>query len=319
MMSLENGVPHRADLVGRTSPDKQPSPHVLLCFGLASAALVLWGLLHAAYWRRVIYHDAWLANFPVMFAVAKNMACVGMPDWLGNVDSGTSVSLYTSSLTIANPVRLTALFLMSCLKPGIVAAVYLQKVHIFILYLCLAAGMYVMGRVLFVRRLSAVYLFAATLFAGLCMETIHSDQATTILFWVPWIVVCAVRFHRERRERYAHWYANAAVLFFSLQSLDQAPHLSAFAAELALILYASLQAEALLEGVRLHWRRLWPAALMLLLTGAQLRFLLGELVRHVPSQRAGADARCGGIRAECVRPADGADRIAAAARLYLSL
>jgi len=287
MMSLEKGVPHMADLAGPTSSEKRSSPHVLLCFGLASAMLVLWGLLHAANWQRVIYHDAWLYNFPVTFAVAKNMACAGMPDWLGNVDSGTPVSLYTSSFTIANPVRLTALFLMSCLKPGIAAAVYFQKAHIFILYLCLAAGMYVMGRVLFVERLSAVYLFAATLFAGLCMETIHSDQATTILFWAPWIVACAVRFHRERTEQYAHWYANAAVLLFSLQSLDQVPHLSAFAAGLALILYASLQPEALLEGVRLHWKRLWPAALMLLLTGAQLRFLLGELVRHVPSQRAG--------------------------------
>jgi hypothetical protein len=241
MMSLESGVPHMADLAGPTSSEKRSSPHVLLSFGLASAALILWGLLHAAYWRRVIYHDAWLYNFPVMFAVAKNMACAGMPEWLANVDSGTPISLYASSATITNPVRLTALFLMSCLKPGIAAAVYLQKAHIFILYLCVAAGMYLMGRVLFIRRLSAVYLFVATLFAGLCMEASHSDQATTILFWVPWIVACAARFHRERRERYAHWYANAAVLFFSLQSLDQAPHLSAFAAGLASILYALLQ------------------------------------------------------------------------------
>ena len=260
-----------------------------LCFFLMCIVLGLWSVVHVANRDRIIYHDSWLANFPMMFAVAKNMKCAGMPDWLGGVDSGTPVSLYAASVSIINPIRLAALFAMSCLELSPKAAISLQKAQILLLYLCLAGGMYLMGRALYREHLSAVYLFAATLFAGLCMETIHSDQATTILFWLPWIVICAVKFHRSRSKPHGHWYMNAAALFVCLQALDQAPHFVVFAAGLALLLYALLQPVALVEGLRLHWKRLWPAALVVVLTGVHLRFLLGELGHAAPSQRPDLD------------------------------
>lgn len=257
------------------------------CFGLMIGVLALWLIVHGLFWGRLIYHDAWMYNFPKMLGISKGMACAGLPEWLGKIDSGTPVSIYTTSDTITNPLRLALLFFMSCLKPSVEAAVYLQKAHIFIFYLWLASSMYVMGRVLFRHQLSAVYLFAATLFAGLCMQTAHSDQAAAILFWLPWIVICLVKFHRQKAERQAHWYLNAAALFVALQSLDQSPHFIVFAAGLALILYAVMCPQALLAGLRLHWLRLWPAAFLLLLTAAHLHFLLGEIAGYIPSVRRG--------------------------------
>ena len=161
---------------------------------LMAGCTVIWAVLQLVFAGRLIYHDTWLHNFPLLFAVAKNMACTGMPDWLGRIDSGTPVSIYTTSSSLTNPVRLALVFLMSCLRPGIAEGVRFHQAHVFLLYLFFAAGMYVLGRALYARHLSAVYLFAATLFAGLCLQTEHSDQSVTILFWVPWIVVCAVKF-----------------------------------------------------------------------------------------------------------------------------
>ena len=254
-------------------------------FCLLAGSLAVWIALHCVFWRYLIFHDSWRYNFPVLLAVSRSMACSGMPDWLGGVDSGTPVALYASQFGLTNPIRLALLFLMSCLKPGLTGAIYFQKFHILALYLSFAAGMYVMGRVLYRHRLSALYLFAATLFAGLTMETTHSDQTVLILFWLPWIVSCFVLFHRERAEHHAHWYLNAAVLLAALQSLYPSPHLTAFSAALALALYGALKPAAFFDGLRRHWRCLWPAGVVLALTGADLGFLLRQFQDHVPSLR----------------------------------
>ena len=253
--------------------------------GLLAGVLALWLIVHGVFWGRLIYHDSWTFNFPVQFGIAKNMACSGMPDWFGMVDSGTPLSIYNSSFTLTNPLRLASLFLVSCLNPGVSSAVYAQKICIFALYLFFAAGMYVMGRILYRQHLCAVYLFAASLFAGLCMETVHSDQSVLILFWLPWIVGCLVRFHRARRQPRAHWYLNAAVLLIALQALDHLPHLTAFAAGLGLLIYAALEPRALLEGLRLHWKRLWPAALALAATAAHLFYVWTALGDYASSLR----------------------------------
>ena len=252
---------------------------------LLAGILVIWALVQGGFWHRLIYHDTWLYNFPVLAAISRSMACSGMPDWLGGVDSGTPMALYTSSFSLTNPIRLPLLFFMSCLKPGLTGAIYFQKFHILALYLCFAAGMYVMGRVLYRHRQSALYLFAATLFAGLSMETAHSDQTVLILFWLPWIVSCFVLFHRERAERHAQWYLNAAVLLAALQSLDHLPHLTTISVALALVLYGALEPAALLDGLRRHWQRLWPAGVMLALTGAHLLYLMSEISQYGASLR----------------------------------
>ena len=250
-----------------------PSPGAL-------AERLLW-----AFAGRLIYHDNWTFNFPILAAVSRDMACRFMPDWRDKIGSDTPLALYSSTSTLTNPFRIAWLFLTSCVQPGVEIADYLYKIHIFSLYLTFVVGMYVMGCVPYRHILSAVYLSAATLFAGLCMESMHSDQTTAILFWLPRIVTCVGKFHRARYERQAHWYLNAAVMLTALQALDQAPHFTAFAARLALVLYAALEPQAVLDGVRLHGKRLRPAAIVLLLTAAHLHYLLSELGHYTPSLR----------------------------------
>ena len=268
-------------------PEPQPSRGERCDVALMAAVFVAWAAVQLAFADRLIYHDAWLYNFPTLFAIAKNMACTAMPDWLWGIDSGTPVDVYTVAQSVTNPLRLAILFLMSCLKPNLTGAVYLFKLHVYLLYLFLALGMYVLGRVLMRHHLSAVYLFAATLFAGLCLQAAHSDQAVALLIWTPWIVSCVVKFHRGRTERHSAWYVNAAVLLVVLQTLDQAPHYTAYASAVAFILYAAFAPLDLLEGLRANWRRLWPAALVLGLTGLQLAHLLSEIVAYAPSLRPG--------------------------------
>ena len=68
-----------------------------------AVAAALWLSVHGVFWGRLIYHDAWAHNFPMLFAISKSMACAGLPEWLGKVDSGTPVSIYTVSTTIHQP------------------------------------------------------------------------------------------------------------------------------------------------------------------------------------------------------------------------
>ena len=77
---------------------------------LLAGILVIWALVQGGFWHRLIYHDTWLYNFPVLAAISRSMACSGMPDWLGGVNSGTPMALYTSSFSLTNPIRLPLLF-----------------------------------------------------------------------------------------------------------------------------------------------------------------------------------------------------------------
>ena len=120
-------------------------------------------------------------------------------------------------------LRLPFLHLMGCFSPDIIPSLFIQKIQIFLTYLAFSGGMCVLGRVLFQRHLSAVYLFAATLYAGFCMNALHSDQIISLIFWLPWAVSCAVLFHRNRYNSKGAWYLNGAVFFYSLAVLDEYP------------------------------------------------------------------------------------------------
>ena len=96
---------------------------------------------------------------------------------------------------------------------------YLYKPQIFISYFLFGVGMFVLGRLLFQARASAVYLLAATLFAGLCSYLSHSDQVIiSILFWAPWIAICMTLYHQTRGTRAAPWYLSGIALLGSIQA-----------------------------------------------------------------------------------------------------
>src|SRR5690349_11648793 len=128
----------------------------------AALAVVLlgpWVALQIIFRDRLVYHDSWRHGFPIFYAVAKETTCRGLPRWLGMVDSGSPLIIYVMSFSLLQIVRLPALLLTGCLHLDIVPAMYVYQAQFLAGYLALAGGMFVLGRLLFSRRLSALFLF----------------------------------------------------------------------------------------------------------------------------------------------------------------
>jgi hypothetical protein len=245
----------------------------------------LWALLHLAYLGQFIYHDSWEHNFPMLYGFARQGGCRGLPNWLWWPDSGTPTLIYAVSTSLTQILRVPALYALGCLHLDLLAGVYFYKAAIYLGYLALALGMYVLGRLALAHTLSAVYLFAATLLAGLCLDAAHSDQVVTITFWFPWILACGILYHRHYESAIASRYLNFAVLFLSLQAFDQYPHFALVAFGAAAAIYALLERERARAALSLHWRRLWPSALVLGLTIAHFLVFRAAVGGYAPSLR----------------------------------
>jgi len=254
----------------------------LAAFGCVVA---FWAILHWLYRNTYIFHDAWKHNFPETFGVSRNSACGQFAHWLMSPDTGSPTVIYAISISLTQPIRAVLLNLWACLPPRPLDAMLQYKLQIFVIYLGFALGMFVLGRVLFRHWLSALYLAAATLFAGFCVDNVHSDQSVIIVFWVPWCAAALALADRHAGESHAAIYVNLASVFLSLQLLDQAPHLAAFAAAIAFSLYAFMRSNRLGDLLKL-WPRYWPAALVLLFTAGCLYVVQGQIYDYQPSQRA---------------------------------
>src|SRR2546428_1957516 len=194
---------------------------------ILSFALIvgLWLGLQTAFYRTFIYHDAWKNGFPVLLSVGRQTTCGGLPLWLGRVDTGSPLVIYTITFSnLTHLLRIPVLWLIGCLDLGLVPAMYLTKAQIIAGHVALSGAMFVLGCVLFERRLAAIYLFVATLYAGLFLQAMHSDQFLWDPFWIPWAIACAVLAHRRRAESAGAWYLNGVVLFLSLAALEHYPH-----------------------------------------------------------------------------------------------
>jgi hypothetical protein len=244
----------------------------------------VWVVLLALHADRFIVHDTWKHQFPILYAVARESGCSGLATWLGRVDSGSPVLIYAISTSATQILRLPTLWLMGCLGLDPLAAVSLYKAHVAAAYLVFAAGMYVLGRVLFTRALSAVYLLAATLFSGLFLDVSHSDQVLAILFWWPWIVTATVLAHRHWPTPRAHRCIVAAACFMSAEALDQYPHFLAVATVVGGALAAAVWRPRLsMRGARLRY--LWAVLLIAAVTGVQLWLVRNAIVEYQPSLR----------------------------------
>ncbi|MGO8867117.1 MAG: hypothetical protein ACLQME_11505 [Alphaproteobacteria bacterium] len=252
---------------------------------LMLAVAFAWAALHLAFLGQFIYHDSWKHNFPMLYDLAQQSSCRGLPSWLWTPDSGTPTLIYVISTSLTQILRAPALYLLGCVHPGLVASVYYHKAVTYLGYFGLALGMYVLGRLLLQHRMSAVYLFAATLFAGLCLQAAHSDQVVTITFWFPWTAACGVLYHRHYDSLSGSRYLNLAVLFVCLQSFDQYPHFQVIAVGAAAAIYALFERRRALAALRMHWRRLWPSALVLGLTISHFLILRGAVSGYAPSLR----------------------------------
>ena len=83
-------------------------------------------------------------------------------------------------------------------------------------------------------------------------------------------------------------YVNLATVFFCLELLDQSPHLAAFAATIAFFIYAAIRFDRLVVLLK-HWRRYWPAVLIILVTAGCLYVIQSQIYDYQPSQRAAID------------------------------
>jgi hypothetical protein len=158
----------------------------------------------------------------------------------------------------------------------------IYKAQIFVIYLGFALGMFVLGRVIFRHWLSALYLMAATLFAGACIDSLHSDEVAIIVFWVPWTGAALAMAHRHHASRRGPTYVNLAALFSCLQLADMYPHIPSLALIYALVIYIALAGTGALRAILAQWPRLWPAVLVVMLTAGALYALHGQIFDYQP-------------------------------------
>jgi hypothetical protein len=249
------------------------------------AVVSVWIVLHAAFYDTFLLHDSWIHIFPIVFNVSRDVTCSGLPDWLTMLDTGAPSAIYVVSASLTHLVRLPVLYLMGCLGLEVPAAAYLYKLQIYVSYLGFGLGMYVLGRALYERRESAVYLLAATLFTGICLDSAHSDQVVSMVFWVPWIATCLACFWRYREKPLGAAFLCGAVLFASVELLDQYPHFTMLALSTAIFVALALQRGELVFSIARHWKWFWPALLVLVVTGMQLLVVKEGIADYRPSLR----------------------------------
>lgn len=247
--------------------------------------IVVWLILHVAFFDFFIYHDSWKYGFPILFGITKQATCGGMPSWLGMIDNGSPLIIYLISVSLTQALLQPFLLLMGCLKPDVFAAMYAYKAQIYLTYAGFAGGMYFMGLALFRHRSSAVYLFAATLFAGMCLDNAHSSQIAAIVFWVPWVVIAAVFAIRSEAVVDRALWVNFVVLLLCAQLLDQYPHFVVVSVLTSVLIFFVPRLESCKSLVRVPPARLWPAALVVILTVLQLGVIRAAVDDYQPALR----------------------------------
>ncbi len=186
---------------------------------------------------------------------------------------------------MTNAFRLPTLILNGCLGLDVVPALFLYKAEILAMWLVLAASTYVLGRTLFRSRLAAAFVFVALLLASMGLDDLHSDQDAVILFWLPWILLSAVRAHRNRSNRQGALYFNLTILFLCLQAFDHYPHFPLVVTCVGGLLYVVLFNGACREFIKNQWRWMWPALIPLAITGVEMVVFKNAISDYVPSQR----------------------------------
>lgn len=249
------------------------------------AVVGAWLALHSAFAGYFIYHDSWKHQFPVIFGITKQADCGSVPQWLGMIDNGSSLIIYLISMSLTQAVLLPFLLFMGCAHPGVLTAMYAFKFQIYLAYAVFAGGMYVMGLVLFRHRSSAVYLFAATLFAGMCLDHAHSSQIAAIVFWTPWIVIATLLAVKAPSIVERATWVNALVVLLSAQLLDQYPHFVVISVAISLFAFMLPHRATLGPLARVPPVRLLPAAVVIALTIFQLAVIRFTVADYQPALR----------------------------------
>jgi hypothetical protein len=248
---------------------------------------VIWLLLHIIFADFFIYHDSWKHLFPVIFSITKQANCGSIPAWLGMIDNGSPTIIYLISKSLTEAFSLPYLILMGCVKPGVLVAMYAYKFQIYLVYLGFSCGMFFMGLTLFQHRISAIYLFAVTLFAGMCLDHAHSSQIGAIVFWAPWIVAGTRLAINSKSINERSFWVNTTILLICAQALDQYPHFVLVSVVVSMAVFLLPNKNIFLDLVRVRMIRLWPAAIAIALTIVQLAVIRSNIVDYQPSLRSG--------------------------------
>lgn len=231
--------------------------------------VVVWATLHWTFRDVFIFHDSWNHNFPQVYEVTKNSACGQLAYWLSS-DTGTPTVIYGISFSLTQMFRIALMNWWACTHPAPFDAMLYYKVQIFVIYLGFAFGMYVLGRSLFRRWVSALYLMTATLFAGACLESLHADEIAIMMFWVPWCTAALALALRHVDSYRGALYANLAALFFCMELLDMYPHMPTLAALCATAIYIALWPQDAMRAIVKLLPRMWPALIVVALTAGGL-------------------------------------------------
>lgn len=260
-----------------------PQRSVLLQLCTLIPVFAIWAALHWAFRDVLIPHDSWRHNFPEVYGVARNSACGQFAYWLASPDTGASTIIYALSISLTQPLRVLLLNWWACSRPAPFDAMLFYEFQIFVIYTVFTLGMFVLGRVLFRHWLSAVYLAAATLFAGLAIQSVHSDQYVVLAFWIPWCAAAWAMAHRHAGTLRGAFYINLAAIFFCVALGDQEPHAAALAGGCALLVYAGSH---ITQGRRLasRWAHLWPSAILLCISLAGFFIIREKIFDYLTSQ-----------------------------------
>lgn len=254
----------------------------VIFLSLASAVLV-WAILHYLLRDTLIYHDAWKHVFPLTYGIALSGSCGNFAYWLNSPDTGSETVIYALNASLTHPSRAGLMALWSCIRPTPFDAMMFYEFQIFVTYGVFVLGMYALGRIIFRHWLTPIYLVAASLFAGLAVQVVHSDQYSMLVFWMPWCAAAGTLAHRHAGSRRGAFYITLMTVFFCLALNDQEPHAAAFAGGCALIVYCAFN----FPRVRLfvaRWIYLWPVAILFGACLAGFFIIKSRIFDYLPAQ-----------------------------------
>lgn len=248
--------------------------------------IAAWVGIHLVFFDRFIFHDSWQHNFAIAFRVFNESSCGNITTWINNVDNGSSTTIYLISQSLTQAIVLPFMLLMSCLKPSLLASIYAFKVQIFIAYLVFSLGMSTLGQLVFKNRLTSLYLFTITLFAGMSLENLHSSQIMSILFWIPWIVSSFLLAAQSLSSVTKAFWINVCILLICAQTLDQYPHFIVLFCSISILCFV-LPNRQLLNGFLGIPKFLFlPGILAIVITVAQMSIIKSTIGEYQPSLRA---------------------------------
>jgi hypothetical protein len=212
-------------------------------------------------------------------------SCGSITTWINGVDNGSPTILNLISHGITQIGTLIYILVLSCIKPSITEAIYVFKLQIIFSFCIFLLGIYSLGLSLFQKKITAIYLLTIILFSGILLDSTHSNQVLSIIFWLPWIAICFLNSNKTPNTNLKISWIFLGTLLISAQTLDQYPHfifITTLCASLCILLVYPKYIENFLDIP--SWKY-FGCALILVITLFQLWNILNTAGNYQPSLR----------------------------------